>query len=203
MEILPCDHCGTELPDGVSFCARCGHPVTVAQLGPVRVPESGPVEEPVAVPQPTPAARTQFVYAGFWLRAAAFAIDTLIYSFLFTLVAPIFPTPLMAVHQVAGLAGMEIPELTLPGFILFFGLLWIYYGLFESSKWQATPGKRALRLYVTDLQGHRLTLWHASLRYFGRWISSLTFSVGYLMAGFTQKKQALHDILARCLVLRR
>ena len=109
----------------------------------------------------------------------------------------------MNIHEVSGWPGLQIPELTLPGFILLFVVMWAYYGLFEASKWQATPGKRLLRLYVTDLNGLPLTFWRASLRYFGRKISEVTLFFGYLLAGFTEKKQALHDILAGCLVLRR
>ncbi len=75
--------------------------------------------------------------------------------------------------------------------------------MFEASAWQATPGKRILRLYVTDLNGQRVTFARAAARNFAKIISSLTFLVGYLVAGFTEKKQALHDILAGCLVLRR
>jgi uncharacterized RDD family membrane protein YckC len=78
----------------------------------------------------------------------------------------------------------------------------LYYTLFEASPWQATPGKRILRLYVTDLNGRRLTFPRALLRNVARQISGVFF-IGYLMAGFTEKKQALHDILASCLVLRR
>jgi uncharacterized RDD family membrane protein YckC len=98
---------------------------------------------------------------------------------------------------------LAFPRVTLAGFILLFAIMWVYYALFETSAWQATPGKRLFRLYVTDLAGRKLTFWRASIRYFGRKISEATFLVGYIIAGFTEKKQALHDILAGCLVLRR
>jgi uncharacterized RDD family membrane protein YckC len=82
-------------------------------------------------------------------------------------------------------------------------ITWIYYASFESSSWQATPGKRVLRLYVTDLLGRQITFSRATIHNIGRMISEMTFLVGYIPAGFTEKKQALHDIIARCLVLRR
>ena len=84
-----------------------------------------------------------------------------------------------------------------------FFIMWAYYALFEASSWQGTPGKRVFRIYVTDLDGKKITFWRASIRYFGRKISEIIFLVGYFIAGFTEKKQALHDILANCLVLRR
>lgn len=79
---------------------------------------------------------------------------------------------------------------------------WLYFATFESSPWQATPGKKVLGLRVTDLEGGRLSFIRASGRYFGKIISSLLFGIGFVMAGFTEKKQALHDMLAGCLVLR-
>ena len=78
----------------------------------------------------------------------------------------------------------------------------LYYTVFEASSWQATPGKRMLRLYVADLNGQRVTFGRALLRNLARQISGILF-IGYLIAGFTEKKQALHDIIASCLVLRR
>jgi uncharacterized RDD family membrane protein YckC len=79
---------------------------------------------------------------------------------------------------------------------------WLYFALMESSSWQATLGKKMLGLCVTDLGGNRLTLGRATGRTFAKYLSSTTAGVGYLLCGFTKKKQALHDIVANCLVLR-
>ena len=78
----------------------------------------------------------------------------------------------------------------------------LYYTFFEASSWQATPGKRILKIYVTDLNGQRITFQRALIRNLARQISGIFF-IGYLMAGFTEKKQALHDIIASSLVFRR
>jgi uncharacterized RDD family membrane protein YckC len=79
---------------------------------------------------------------------------------------------------------------------------WLYYALMESSSFQATVGKRALGLKVTGMNGDPISFGTASIRYFGKILSHLIFSIGYIMAAFTEKKQALHDILAGCLVIR-
>jgi uncharacterized RDD family membrane protein YckC len=81
-------------------------------------------------------------------------------------------------------------------------LSWIYYASMESSTWQATLGKKILGLKVTDLAGNRITFARASGRFFGKILSGMILGIGFLMAGFTARKQALHDILAGCLVLR-
>lgn len=79
-------------------------------------------------------------------------------------------------------------------------MVWSYFALFESSAWQATPGKRLIGLRVVDLQGHRITFLRASGRCLARGLSAI-LGIGYLMALFTRRKQTLHDILASCLVV--
>jgi uncharacterized RDD family membrane protein YckC len=82
-------------------------------------------------------------------------------------------------------------------------LHWLYYSLLESSAWQATLGKKALGLEVTDLDGNRIGFGRATGRFFAKFISWIILLIGYIMAGFTEKKQALHDILAGTLVIRK
>jgi uncharacterized RDD family membrane protein YckC len=181
----------------------------------VYVPQAAhPVEE-VQAPQRVVVAQAHAAYAGFWRRAAAYFIDIFILSSIFGIIASLylnvfitFPNPNAApvpgpIDPAVQAFIQSMPRFTPTGYLLLFVMMWVYYALFEASKWQATPGKRLLRLYVTDMMGQPITFWRASLRYFGRKISELTFLVGYFIAGFTQKKQALHDIMAGCLVLRR
>src|SRR6185503_12528829 len=78
---------------------------------------------------------------------------------------------------------------------------WLYQTLMESSKLQATLGKMALGLRVTDLDGNRISWGRANARYFASILSMMTLYIGYIMAAFTQKKQALHDMVAGTLVL--
>jgi uncharacterized RDD family membrane protein YckC len=80
-------------------------------------------------------------------------------------------------------------------------LQWLYYALMESSNKQATLGKLALGIVVTDLSGGRISFGRATGRYFGKIISGLILYIGFIMAGLTEKKQALHDIMASCLVV--
>ncbi len=201
--ILTCEKCGTDIAEGASFCAHCGSPVSVAQIGPVYVPQSAQPPETIPAIPVASVALVRPAYAGFWLRAFAFAIDTFILSFFFAIIATAYPTQLIIFPDPNSQSLLALPRVTLAGFILLFVIMWAYYVFFETSSWQATPGKRVFRLYVTDLAGEKITLRRSSIRYFGRKISELTFLVGYIIAGFTEKKQALHDILAGCLVMRR
>ncbi len=89
-------------------------------------------------------------------------------------------------------------------FVPFIGLLvnWLYFAYFESSERQATPGKTAMGLKVTDTDGKRLSFVTASIRYFAKFISSLVLFLGFVMIAFDAKKQGLHDKIAGTLVMK-
>ena len=73
----------------------------------------------------------------------------------------------------------------------------------ESSHRQATLGKMLLGLQVTDLEGNRISFGVATGRHFAEYLSALTLGLGYIMNVFTDKRQCLHDKVARTLVLER
>lgn len=133
-------------------------------------------------------------YAGFWVRFWAQIIDSIIWTPLLILVYLKFTFDAILMG-----AGQSLAFLY---FLLSVLTPWLYCALFEAGKWQATPGKRLLGIYVSDLNGQRISFGRASGRYFSKFISSLIFGIGYIIAGLTQNKQALHDIIANTLVYR-
>jgi uncharacterized RDD family membrane protein YckC len=126
-------------------------------------------------------------YAGFWLRALAVIIDSLIFILAGVIIGFIL-----------GAMGGSAKSLDIPFFII----SWLYYTLMESSTKQATIGKMVLGISVTDLSGNRISFGRATGRYFSKIISGIIFCIGYIMAAFTAKKQALHDIMASTLVIK-
>jgi len=86
-------------------------------------------------------------------------------------------------------------------YLMYFIAAPIYYAGMESSARQATLGKLAIGIKVCDLQGRRLGFAHALGRWAAAALSYITFYVGFLMAAFTEKKQALHDLIASTLVV--
>lgn len=141
-------------------------------------------------------------YAGFWKRFVATIIDGIILQiggFIIGMVLGVF----MGGTMVAGGAGEGdiLAASTVLGFILGMVLNWLYYTLMECSSKQATLGKMALGIIVTDLDGQPISFGRANGRYWGKIISTLILCIGFIMAGFTEKKQALHDIMAGCLVV--
>jgi uncharacterized RDD family membrane protein YckC len=140
-------------------------------------------------------------YAGFWWRWLAMCIDGLILllpRFLLGLIAAILCQISMPGQDPKVVQGIS----TFVGMIWGVILTWLYFALMESSTCQATLGKRLCKLKVTDMDGDQLTFARATGRYFGKFISNLTCSVGYIMAAFTERKQALHDKVASTLVVR-
>ena len=120
-------------------------------------------------------------YAGFGKRLLAYLIDGVI----------------------IGLAGGILAVFFGYYFYLIFGWLLgaLYFILMEGGTWQATLGKRAMGLIVTDMNGDPISYGTATLRYLGKFVSSLILGIGYLMAAFTENHQALHDKIASTLVL--
>jgi len=152
-------------------------------------------------------------YAGFWIRFIAYIIDSIIIGFLeFLVVLPFLGLLGVKIFELSTIRDLENadPEMLIPvvasaitGLSLTILLItWFYYALLHSGARQATVGKMALGLKVTDVNGDRLTFARASLRYFSKILSGLFMMIGYIMAGFTAKKQALHDIIANTYVVR-
>ena len=139
-------------------------------------------------------AKQKNIYAGFWLRLTAYIIDMIV---------------LMGVGVVLGLflsiIAPDIIRQESEGVwnVIGIGIAWIYYASMESSSKQATLGKMALGLKVTDLEKKPISFGKASGRFFGKILSGIILGIGYLMIAFTEKKQGLHDILAGCLVLKK
>jgi uncharacterized RDD family membrane protein YckC len=187
-----CPACGKEAPEQTNFCQYCGQTLNWATGGPQIRETAG--RSPAAVK-----------YAGFWLRFVAFVIDCIFVSIVI-LGAVTVVASILGVH-----VGLGAGRYGGKAFGVAFGLrhclgtlvAWLYWALMESSPKQATLGKMALGLKVTDLQGRRLSFARATGRYFGKIVSSLILFVGFMMAGWTEKKQALHDIMAGTLVVRK
>ena len=160
-------------------------------------------QAPKMVGAPTPAAAAPTAsgskaptnYAGFWLRGAALLIDGVVLMVLggsFGFVAGFG----------MGLAGYGDDEKLLQavGFGLGLIIQWAYYVFMESSNKMATVGKSLLGLIVTDMDGRKIGFGRANGRFFGKYLSAFTFGIGLIMAGFTQKKQTLHDMITSTLV---
>ena len=196
-------------------------PQRVRAAAPPRGGPSAPVPSPPtppgpAPPQPSPPAPAAAAgrapeYAGFGRRLLAFCLDSLVTAFGAFLVSLVLALVLALGaafgEGAAGAAGPpdSEPSEAIGAFVLLaaVALAWLHEALLVSGSRQATLGKMAVGIVVTDLRGRRISFLRATGRWCGKCVSGLVLAIGYLVQPFTERRQALHDIMAGCLVLRR
>jgi uncharacterized RDD family membrane protein YckC len=213
-----CSKCGTNLAAGAAFCGTCGTPTgtpaaAIARPGVSSTYAGGSTLAAYADPAGLVVSRG-FSYAGFWLRVVAALIDSGIMCVaLGVLLIPLFflsGTAAM-IEAIVEHHGQPDPGviISLVSMILVLASVsvlaqWLYHAYLESGERQGTWGKQLMGIYVTDLLGNPITFGRASGRFFAKMVTGmLPIGIGYIMAGFTERKQALHDMIASCLVLRR
>lgn len=162
-------------------------------------PDFNPYAAPVSeIVEPTGVDTSQYVgYATFWRRFGAWFIDAFLMGILGGIVGAMIGALLVRPgDNTSALTAQILAQ------VLSMAISWAYFAGMESSASQATVGKQALGIKVTDLYGRRITFGRATGRFFGKIVSNITFGIGYLMIIWTEKKQALHDQMASTLVLR-
>jgi uncharacterized RDD family membrane protein YckC len=209
-----CQRCGLRVEEGNRFCQACGQEVGASEAAAPAA--ASPPPPPIAASPHAPAPQP---YAGFWLRFAAALIDGLILGIPFWIVVGV----LIAMFGGLGMMLHRIPRDSQPadprevmalfgpffmafilGWLVFMILQWLYFAGMESSARQATFGKSVMSLRVTNSEGQRISFGHATGRFFAKIVSGIVpLGIGYIMAGFTERKQALHDLIAGTLVLRK
>ncbi len=187
-----CPSCGQEAADSDSFCQYCGQSLKR------KAPEPGAFEAGIR-------RRAAASYAGFWLRAVALLIDaTLVYI---VVVGAETVVGYISGQNLGFRSGISRRASFGPGFALRLSIStaihWLYWAGLESSVFQATLGKMALGLKVTDLNGDPISFARATGRYFAKFISAIILGIGFMMAGWTARKQALHDLMAGTLVVKK
>jgi uncharacterized RDD family membrane protein YckC len=144
---------------------------------------------------PLPPTLPSVSYAGFWKRLAAILID---YIIMFVVTFVIGYIVGLMLRQEGWTSAEDVKTLC---YLIGILAIWLYFSSLESSSLQGTVGKLALGIKVTTLKGQRISFARATGRYFAKFLSGLILGVGFLMAGFTKKKQALHDMMAECIVV--
>jgi uncharacterized RDD family membrane protein YckC len=153
-------------------------------------------------------------YAGFWKRVAAYLIDGALVGAVTWILALVLGagTVFSGMFSHINKDSLQDPEANaalaasiISLYFIIFGVAalsgWLYFALMESSAKQGTIGKMALGIKVTDLNGNRISFGRATGRFFGKIISGMILYIGFIMAGFTDKKQAMHDMIAGTLVV--
>lgn len=194
-----CGKCGQKIGSDVGFCPFCG---VNLKLVPPRL-----------VIRHRGEGMTSDSYSGFWRRFLAFLID-LVFIILIgaglCLFLGLWEGVRMAYQILRGMPvtnaqGVVVSSALPTALALSFAVLiiivpWIYFAGLEASKNQATLGKLAVRVAVTDIHGERITFLRATLRHFGKFISIITLFAGFTLIALTRQNQGLHDMIAGTLM---
>lgn len=144
------------------------------------------------------------IYAGFWRRLIAVILDQII-----LIVARFFIYGALGLMVYAMLYLFDVRDhhtliFSIGGGVLTLvdmWLTWIYFAMMESSSLQGSLGKLALGIRVYHVDNRPLKFEEATVRYFAKILSAASLSVGYLLAAFSSKKQALHDFVAHAVLV--
>lgn len=198
---MTCPKCGHQQAKAIE-CSACGIVIEkfIARQGQVNISSPTP-PTPYRTPEsPLNTATPPQSYAGFWYRALALFIDTILSTIIAIIL--IIPLAFSLSSSTAWNSAQQLETIGSMGNLFGWIVSWLYFTVFESSTWQATPGKKMLGLRATDLNGNKIGFGRANARYWLKILSALILLIGYIMAAFTEKKQALHDMIASTLVLK-
>ena len=169
-----CPKCGAHNENADTMCKSCGQPIKKGRE-----------------------------LAGFWRRYGANLLDMVILYILWLLILLVFIIiDLIGVAVTSSGNSSNIFENVVGMAFICFGyaicalVALLYFAWFESSRFQATPGKLAVGMIVVDLEGNRISFGKAIIRTLSKIISALVLDVGFIMIGFTEKRQGLHDMIA-------
>ena len=126
--------------------------------------------------------QAKYKYAGYWPRMWAYNTDLVILLAIFYLLSWI----------------IEADNIL---YWVCFVTTVIYHAAFESSSWQATPGKMILKIRVISMEGGTISFGKGILRFLLKIVSLVVLYIGFIMIGFTKKGQGLHDKIINTLVI--
>jgi uncharacterized RDD family membrane protein YckC len=173
-----------------NFCPTCGKPLQFenAEICPscgVRIQPPKPIGEK---------------YAGFWIRFGAFLIDAVIILIILCVIGFCIALYIAVSNPLTSANYFESTSWGITFWIIGLIISWIYFAYQESSSKQATIGKQAFSLIVTDTEGNRLSFEKSTARWLAKILSALILCIGFIMIGFTERKQGLHDMIVNTYV---
>ena len=210
-QVLPASAVAAPAPSQQEF-----QQVLQPDTAPPAAPEGDGAWRPYAVAEPSPYAPPKarvteqapqavlghrVVYAGFWKRFAAAFIDNFVVSIaggiigafigFFSAISPVSSVDDLGMYSAVNLLAQLLSMVVAA----------CYFGWMYASRYQASLGKMAIGIKVVRGNGDALTFWRGFWRYFAQIPSALILMIGYIMAAFTERKQALHDMICDTLVV--
>lgn len=139
-------------------------------------------------------------YVGFWWRFLAYLIDFVVIMVAFFILSFI---PGLNVFASAADPMTGMPTMSPVSMIIQIVVPLAYWAVMQASSMQATVGKMAIGAIVTDANGERMGYGKSFIREICKYPSALVLAIGFIMIGFTARKQGLHDIMAGTLVVKK
>jgi uncharacterized RDD family membrane protein YckC len=193
-----CASCGSVRQAYGRYCLFCGDVLTEPTVKVVVSPQSAAPRQHPENPSPAPVE-----YAGFWRRTWAGTIDVALEATAALVITYAIDKVLDRVGPMLGYERWMSQMAAGFAYILVLSIIaWLYCAFSESSPRQATIGKRIMGLQVMTADGGRVSFGQATVRHFMKFLSLFTAGVGFMMAGWTKRRQALHDIPCDCIVVR-
>ncbi len=193
-----CASCGSTRQAYGRYCLFCGDVLSEPTSKVVVSAES-------ATPSQAPGnlSSAPIEYGGFWRRTWAGTIDVALEATVALVVTYAVDKVLGRIGQALGYERWMSKMAAGFAYILVLSIgAWLYCAFSESSPRQATIGKRIMGLRVVNADGSRISFGEATVRHFMKFLSLFTAGVGFMMAGWTKRHQALHDIPCDCIVVR-
>ncbi|MDY0341610.1 MAG: RDD family protein [Coriobacteriia bacterium] len=178
-------------------------------MEPAPIPTLTPMPQPFEQPTPvrTPAARP-LRYAGFWRRFIAVLIDGVLFGLLWFVLSGLYEFATSRILETTAFSpdgvalGRALWLISAGRWMLAVLAVLLYFVLPEATKRGASPGKLAMRLRVAQANGGRTGIVRSALRTALKPISAAPLMLGFVIAGWNHRKQALHDLLSGSVVLR-
>lgn len=192
-----CLHCGVRPNNSDNYCQSCGletksNQDLCVECGTLLKRQNG-----------VAASGEDSMYAGFWRRFVAILVDGFIITIPILIITSILVFNELNTAYNNGYYTEPSNSITGWGYLLGLAINIIYFAGMHASKWQATIGKKMMGIKVTDMNGNRISFLRAVGRLFGTYVSTIILYIGFIMAGLTEKKQALHDMIASTLVMKK
>lgn len=142
-------------------------------------------------------------YAGFWIRVLAYFIDAIIVELVVVAVSGLIGFLIGIIAAANGNHNSEQLSAIAGGVGALIGITIViaYYIIFNSGRWQATPGKRVLGIHLITVGGEKVGGWLALGRYLAYIISSLPFFIGFMVIGWNEEKKGFHDMICKTRVI--
>jgi uncharacterized RDD family membrane protein YckC len=193
-----CANCGSDRQANERFCLFCGDVLSDENDKNGRPLRSSAVNNDFSASTPA-----TYEYAGFWLRFWAGGVDMALEALGAVLLTLAIDFVLQHFGNLLDIDPWDSKVFTGGAFILIWAVgSWLYCAFMESSSWRATVGKRLLGLEVITDDGGRMSFGRATERHFMKFLSLFCGTIGFLMSGWTKRRQALHDMPCEALVIR-